>query len=121
MMERTAEIAAFNTRLEAGLVISKLAEAGIDGFVVADNLGGTFPMMQMVTGGYKVMVAETMAEEATAIAFADQDEPAAMPVPRRSALYRFLAKLSPAQIVGVLALLAVSLLGVFYAVTQGTL
>lgn len=120
-MEPTTEIAAFNTRLEADLVIAKLAEAGIDGFVVADNLGGTFPMMQMVTGGYKVMVPETMAEEATEIVSADEGPAARTKTPRRPALSRFLEKLSPTQVLGVIALLTASILGVLYAITQGTL
>ena len=120
-MEPTAKIAAFNTRLEADLVIAKLAEAGIEGFVVADNLGGTFPMTQMVTGGYKVMVPESMAEEAAEIAFADEDHAGKLGTPRRSALYRFLERLSPTQIVAVLALLVASMIGILYAVTQGTL
>ena len=42
MMEPTTEIAAYNTKLEADLVVAVLAEAGIDAFIVADNLGGTF-------------------------------------------------------------------------------
>lgn len=120
-MEPTTEIAAFNTRLEADLVIAKLAEAGIDGFVVADNLGGTFPMMQMITGGYKVIVPESMAEEASDIAFADEGIAEAAGTPRRSAVYRYLERLSPTQIFGVVALLVASMITILYAVTQGTL
>jgi hypothetical protein len=119
-VEPTTEIAAFNTRLEADLVIAKLAEAGIDGFVVADNLGGTFPMMQMITGGYKVIVPESMAEEASEIAFADEGI-AEAGAPRRSAVYRYLERLSPTQIFGVVALLVASMIAILYAVTQGTL
>ena len=66
-MEPTSEVAALNTRLEAELVVAQLGEAGIDAFIVADNAGGTFPMMQMVTGGYKVMVLTAVADEATEI------------------------------------------------------
>ncbi|MDJ0922953.1 MAG: hypothetical protein QNJ77_00215 [Acidimicrobiia bacterium] len=66
-MEPTSEVAALNTRLEAELAIAQLAEAGIDAFIVADNAGGTFPMMQMVTGGYKVMVLTAVADEATEV------------------------------------------------------
>ena len=51
---------------------AQLAEAGIDSFIVADNAGGTFPMMQMVTGGYKVMVLTAVADEATEILTPDQ-------------------------------------------------
>jgi hypothetical protein len=72
-MEPTSEIAALNTRLEAELVIAQLDEAGIDAFIIVDNAGGTFPMMQMVTGGYKVMVLTAVADEATEVlAPADQ-------------------------------------------------
>lgn len=66
-MEPTSEVAALNTRLEAELAVAQLAEAGIDAFIVADNAGGTFPMMQMVTGGYKVMVLTAVADEATEV------------------------------------------------------
>ena len=66
-MEPTSKVAALNTRLEAELVVAQLEEAGIDAFIVADNAGGTFPMMQMVTGGYKVMVLTAVADEATEI------------------------------------------------------
>jgi hypothetical protein len=66
-MEPTTKIAALNTRLEAELAVAQLAEAGIDAFIIADNAGGTFPMMQMVTGGYKVMVLTAVADEATEV------------------------------------------------------
>lgn len=66
-MEPTTKVVAFNTRLEAELAVAQLAEAGIDAFIVADNAGGTFPMMQMVTGGYKVMVLTAVADEATEV------------------------------------------------------
>lgn len=119
-MEPTTEVAAFNTRLEADLVVAKLAEAGIDAFVIADNLGGTFPMMQMITGGYKVMVLEAVADEATEIVDTDEDV-AIVERSSRSAIFRFLAKLSPTQILGVVILLAASIAATLYAVTQGTL
>lgn len=123
MMEPTTEIAAYNTKLEADLVVAVLAEAGIDAFIVADNLGGTFPMMQMITGGYKVRVLETVAEEAREMVATDEagDRPASDQSPRRSAISRFLARLTPAQILGVLVLLATSIATTLYAVTQGTL
>ena len=66
-MEPTSKVAALNTRLEAELAVAQLAEAGIDAFILADNAGGTFPMMQMVTGGYKVMVLTAVADEATEV------------------------------------------------------
>ncbi len=120
-MEPTTEVAAFNTRLEADLVVAKLTEAGIDSFIVADNLGGTFPMMQMVTGGYKVMVLEAVAEEASEIVHADEGvHPVSEPT-GRSAIFRFLARLSPSQVLGVLVLLGASIAATIYAVTQGTL
>lgn len=120
-MAPTKEVAAFNTKLEADLAVAKLAEAGIDAFIVADNLGGTFPMMQMITGGYRVMAVVTAAEEATEILDADEDIPAAEIAPRSPALFRVLGRLSPTQIVAVLALLAASITATLYAVTQGTL
>ena len=120
-MEPTTEIASFNTRLEADLVVAKLGEAGIEAFIVADNLGGTFPMMQMVTGGYKVMVLEAFAEEARDIAHADEDYRPDPDARRRPALFRILANFTPAQIVLVLGLLAASIITTIYAVTQGTL
>ncbi len=120
-MEPTAEIAAYNTALEAELVLAKLREAGIDGYVMADNLGGSFPMMQMITGGYKVMVPESQAEEAKEIAGADEDVPQPTERSPRSALFRVLARLSPTQVLAVVALVAASFIGIVYAVTQGTL
>lgn len=121
MMAQTSQVAAYNTRLEADLAAAKLSEAGIDAFIVADNLGGTFPMMQMITGGYKVMVLDEVLDEATEIVFADEDVPASTEPPPQPALLRFLAKLSPAQILGVLVLLTVSIGTTLYAITQGTL
>lgn len=118
MIEPTSEIGAFNTQLEADLVVAKLAEAGIDAFIVADNLGGTFPMMQMITGGYKVFVLAAVADEASEIIEID---PAAAPASRHSAIYRFLARLTPTQAVAVLAALGASLAATIFAVTQGTL
>ena len=120
-MEPTVKVAAFNSRLEADLAVAMLAEAGIDAFIVADNLGGTFPMMQMITGGYKVMVLEAVFDEAKGIVITDETA-----VPRgqgseQSAIFRFLAKLSPTQIAGALALVAASISATLYAVTQGTL
>ena len=121
MIEPTSEIGAFNTQLEADLVVAKLAEAGIDAFIVADNLGGTFPMMQMITGGYKVFVLAAVADEASEIIETDPIDPAAAPASRHSAIYRFLARLTPTQAVAVLAALGASLAATIFAVTQGTL
>ncbi len=120
-MEKTAEIAAFNTKLEADLAVAKLAEAGIDALVIADNLGGTFPMMQMITGGYKVHVLVAVADEAREIVEADLDEPVVESRSGRSAISRFLSRLTPTQAVGVLGLLAASVAATVYAITQGTL
>ena len=55
---RLAPVAAYNTRLEADLVVARLGESGVAAFVRADGLGGTFPGMPMATGGFQVMVAE---------------------------------------------------------------
>jgi hypothetical protein len=120
-MEPTTAIAAFNTRLEADLVVAKLDEAGIEAFVVADNLGGAFPMMQMITGGYEVHVLVAMADEAGEIVIADLDEPIMETRSGKSAIGRVLAGLTPAQALGVLALLAASIGTILYSVTQGTL
>ena len=119
-MEPTSEVAAFNTRLEADLAVAILDEAGIDALVTADNLGGAFPMMQMITGGYKVLVLTAVADEAREIIATDTtDEPS--PEPRRPAIYRFLSKLTPAQMVVLLAALGASIMATLYAVTQGSL
>lgn len=120
-MEPTIEIAAYNTSLEAELVMAKLREAGIDGHVIADNLGGAFPMMQMLTGGYKVMVPETQAMEAKEIAIADDDLPLPEPVSGRSAAFRVLSRLTGGQILLVLGLFAASLIGIIYGITQAPL
>ena len=78
-------------------------------------------MLQMITGGYKVMVLEAVADEAREIVGADEDVILTDSGSGRSAIFRFLAKLSPVQIAGVLALLAASIVATLYAVTQGTL
>ena len=119
-MEPTSEVAAFNTRLEADLAVAILDEAGIDALVTADNLGGAFPMMQMITGGYKVLVLTAVADEAREIIATDTaDIP--KPEPRPPAIYRFLTKLTPTQIVMVLVALGASIMATLYAVTQGPL
>jgi ABC-type antimicrobial peptide transport system ATPase subunit len=119
-MEPTSEVAAFNTRLEADLAVAILDEAGIDALVTADNLGGAFPMMQMITGGYKVLVLTAVADEAREIIATDAaDEPRS--APRQPAIYRFLSKLTPAQMAVLLAALGASIMATLYAVTQGPL
>lgn len=55
-MEPSSQVAAFNTKIEADAAMARLVDEGIESFVIVDNLGGTFPMMQMTTGGYKVSV-----------------------------------------------------------------
>ena len=49
-------VGAYNSELEAELVIAKLREAGIDAMARGDDLGGTLPSMQMASGGYEVLV-----------------------------------------------------------------
>lgn len=120
-MEPTVAIAAYNTKLEAELVLAKLREAGIEGFIDADNLGGTFPMMQMTTGGYKVMVPETQADEAAEIAGADAALEVNSESPPQSAVSRVLMRRSPTQVISMLALMIATLVTILYAVTQGTL
>ena len=119
-MEPTSEVAAFNTRLEADLVVAKLDEARITRFVTADNLGGTFPMMQMITGGYKVMVLDAVVEEAAEIIGADEGNRERSSY-RTPAIARFLARLTPIQGIALLAALAASIAATIHAVTRGTL
>lgn len=116
MMEPTSEVAALNTRLEAELVVAQLDEAGIDAFIVADNAGGTFPMMQMVTGGHKVIVLTAVADEAAEILAPDSTDlldSEAAPSPSTDDA---LLGLSPIQ----LTALAVALLLVLIPVTAYT-
>lgn len=120
-MAPTAELAAYNTKLEADLVVALLGEAGIDAFITADNLGGTFPMMQMVTGGYRVMVLAEMLEEAQEIIAEPTEASEPDLPPRRSAIARLLLQLTPPQMLALLLLVALSIAAVFYSVTQGTL
>jgi hypothetical protein len=115
-------LAAYNTKLEADLVVALLGEADIDAFIVADNLGGTFPMMQMVTGGYRVMVLADMLDEAREVIAAPDDAGEQEPMPpRRSAIARLLLQLTPFQMLALLLLIALSLAAIIYSVTQGTL
>lgn len=115
MMEPTSEVAALNTRLEAELVVAQLNEAGIDAFIVADNAGGMFPMMQMVTGGHKVMVLTAVADEATEV-LAPGDEALARSDPPYSGPLDALGGFTPTQ----LAVLAVILLLVVIPITAWT-
>ena len=55
---RLAPVAAYNSQLEADLVVARLQAAGIRAHVWSDGLGGAFPGMPMATGGFQVMVAE---------------------------------------------------------------
>jgi hypothetical protein len=56
---RLAPVAAYNSKLEADLVVARLQTAGIGAHVWSDGLGGAFPGMPMATGGFQVMVAES--------------------------------------------------------------
>ena len=47
---RLAPVGAYNTQLEADLVVARLATAGVNAYVRSDGLGGTFPGMPMATG-----------------------------------------------------------------------
>ena len=67
MDDQLVVVAAFNTSLEAELAKAKLAAEGIESVTRSDNLGGTFPSMQMATGGYQVLVLASHTDEATAI------------------------------------------------------
>lgn len=115
MMEPTSEVAALNTRLEAELVVAQLNEAGIDAFIVADNAGGMFPMMQMVTGGHKVMVLTAVADEATEV-LAPGDEGLIDSAASSSTPIDVLGGFTPAQLV----LLAAILLLVVIPITAWT-
>ena len=64
---RLAPVGAYNTQLEADLVVARLAAAGIKAYARSDGLGGTFPGMPMATGGFQVMVAEAEADSGRAV------------------------------------------------------
>jgi hypothetical protein len=113
-MEPTTEIATFNTKLEADLVVAVLAEAGIDAFIVADNLGGAFPMMQMITGGYKVMVLVAIADEAREIVHAPDPELR----PERAPQSWDLSKLTSTQMIGLFLLLFVTIPMALFAMNR---
>lgn len=55
---RLTPVAAYNSQLEADLVVARLQAAGIRAHVWSDGLGGAFPGMPMATGGFQVMVTE---------------------------------------------------------------
>ena len=59
---RLAPVGAYNSQLEADLVLARLESSGIRAYVRSDGLGGTFPGMPMATGGFQVMVAEEDAD-----------------------------------------------------------
>jgi len=121
-MEETTQIATFNTRLEADVAVARLADAGIDSLILADNLGDTFPSMQMMTGGYKIYVVvddASLAEEVLAEHFepieyeqvdSEADEGAGIEWIRSTRLRIILTILT-----------VVAILALAYSVTQGTL
>lgn len=111
-MEPTSEVAALNTRLEAELVVAQLAEAGIDAFILADNAGGTLPMMQMVTGGYKVMVLTAVADEATEMLAPNDTEHVAGTLQDPDEPVDPLVGLTPVQLAGLAVVLLLILIPV---------
>jgi hypothetical protein len=127
-MEETTQVAAFNTRIEADVAAARLADAGIESIIIADNLGGMFPLMQMLTGGFKIRVLiddAELAEEVLAEHFEPVDYVDYEPTPpaafsgegpglewTRSTRFRV-------TLFVVLTLLAA--LALVYSVTQGTL
>lgn len=121
-MEETTQIATFNTKLEADVAVARLADAGIDSFILADNLGNTFPSMQMITGGYKVHVVvddATLAEEVLAEHFDHIEYEPVDPQPGDGTGIEWIRSTRLRIILTVLTVVAV--LAVAYSVTQGTL
>jgi hypothetical protein len=121
-MEETIQIAAFNTRLEADVAVARLADAGIDALIFADNLGDTFPSMQMTTGGYRlhVLVDDAgLAEEVLEEHFAPIEYEPADPGRDDGTGIEWIRSTRLRITLVILTLVAV--LAVAYSVTKGTL
>jgi hypothetical protein len=50
------QVAAYSDRFEAGLVVSRLREVGIQAYMAADDLAGAFPLMHLSEGGCRIYV-----------------------------------------------------------------
>jgi putative signal transducing protein len=59
------EVGTYNTRSDAELVQATLAAAGIPSVISADDAGGAYPFD--LTGGARVLVDETDADDAVAV------------------------------------------------------
>lgn len=123
-MEDTTQVAAFNTRIEVDVAAARLADDGIQSFITADNLGGTFPMMQMVTGGYKLHVLTT--DEQRAAELLAEDEPmGSRSTPEESKLLRtarlFLSTRGTRVRMTLAVLTIVAVIVVVWSTTRGTL
>jgi len=54
----------YNNRTEAELVKSILESSGIEAVVSADDCGGSYPNLSLVTGGTRLLVKEEDAQKA---------------------------------------------------------
>jgi hypothetical protein len=63
-MDEFVVVGAYGSELEADLVVQRLAGAGIHATTRSDNVGGTFPSMDLATGGVEVLVPEHRLAEA---------------------------------------------------------
>lgn len=64
---RWSRVGSFADRGGAALAMTVLADAGIDGRLEADDVGGMRPDLALVTGGVQLVVPSERAEEAHAI------------------------------------------------------
>lgn len=125
-MEPTTQIAAYNTKLEADMAMARLGNDDIEAMVSADNLGGTFPMMQMITGGFKVRVRtedESRARETLGIEFPpiESDPPARVSYFQEVARAAVSTKTGRIRGLVYVILVLLAAFAVLLSTTQGTL
>jgi hypothetical protein len=124
-MEETTQVAAFNTRIEVDVAAARLADEGIQSFITADNLGGTFPMMQMVTGGFKLHVLATEQERAGEVLAEEYEPIESRPTPEQSRLLgaaRLLISTRGTRLrLALFVLTIVAVIVIAWSTTQGTL
>jgi hypothetical protein len=70
--ERQVRVASFEFEHQANLAVSFLASKGIVAFIASDDCGRTDPVLGFATGGVRLMVPESQAQEAILLLESDQ-------------------------------------------------
>lgn len=125
-MNEPMQVTALSTQIEADVAAARLAESGIEAYVVADNLGGTFPLMQMTTGGFKVFIRVEDEQRARAVLGQEYPPIESRPPPEVSRFLRTVRRVSSPKAARVrvavyIVLTFVAITALVLSTTQGTL